>query len=52
MAKIATGVLILRTGNAPEWSSDIDAQFTTWVKKYIGWLTSANLALSEKAATK
>lgn len=52
MAKIATGVLILRTGKAPEWTSDIDTQFVAWVKKYITWLTSAGIALKEKAAVK
>ncbi|KAI0696542.1 chondroitin AC/alginate lyase [Cytidiella melzeri] len=51
MAKIATGVLVLRNGKATEWTSDIDTQFGTWIKNYISWLQSSPISLKEKAAT-
>lgn len=52
MAKIASGVLVLRDGNAPEWTEDNDKQFVAWINNYIGWLHSSPLALKEKASTK
>ena len=52
MAKIASGVLVLRQGKAQSWTSDIDTQFQTWLKEYITWMTTNTLALQEKAATK
>lgn len=52
MAKVASGVLILRLGKAPEWTSDIDSAFVEWNKQYTQWLTTAQIALEEKAATK
>ncbi|PIL29173.1 hypothetical protein GSI_09222 [Ganoderma sinense ZZ0214-1] len=50
MAKIVSGVLILRGGKAREWTSEVDTGFTNWTKEYIPWLTSAPIALAEKAA--
>ncbi|KAI1792432.1 chondroitin AC/alginate lyase [Ganoderma leucocontextum] len=50
MAKIVSGVLILRGGKAPEWTSEVDTGFVNWTKEYIPWLTSASIALEEKAA--
>ncbi len=52
MAKIVSGVLILRGGKAPGWTSEVDTGFLNWTKEYIPWLTSASIALEEKAATK
>ena len=52
MAKLASGVLVLRLGKAPEWTSDIDNGLVEWAKQYTQWLTSAEIALEEKAATK
>ncbi|KAJ3524052.1 hypothetical protein NM688_g8630 [Phlebia brevispora] len=51
MAKIASGILVLRQGKAQSWTSDIDTQFQDWINKYIVWLTTNTLALQEKAAT-
>lgn len=52
MAKIASGVLLLRDGKASEWTSEIDSGLSAWTKEYIQWLTTADIALQEKAATK
>ncbi|RDX42880.1 chondroitin AC/alginate lyase [Lentinus brumalis] len=51
MAKVVSGILVLREGKAPEWTSDIDTALNNWTKEYISWLTSASIALEEKAAT-
>ncbi|KAL7284680.1 chondroitin AC/alginate lyase [Trametes coccinea BRFM310] len=51
MAKLVSGVLILREGKAAEWTSDIDTQLTNWTNSYIGWLTTAKIALEEESAT-
>lgn len=52
MAKIATGILLLRAGKAPEWTSDIDSQFNAWLSKYVVWLTTAKIAIQEKDSLK
>ena len=52
MAKVVSGVLILRGGKAPGWTSEVDAGLVNWTKEYIPWLTSAPIALKEKAAAK
>ena len=52
MVKIVSGILILRGGKAPEWTSEVDTGFVNWTKEYIPWLTSAPIALEEKAAAK
>lgn len=51
MAKIVSGVLLLRQGKASTWTSDVDAGLTAWAGEYIQWLTTADIALQEKAAT-
>ncbi|KAI0088285.1 alginate lyase-domain-containing protein [Irpex rosettiformis] len=51
MTKLTSGVLILRSGKAPEWTSDIDSQFNEWLKKYIEWLETATIAIQEKNST-
>lgn len=52
MAKIASGVLLLRQGKAPEWTSDIDTAFNEWIKSYIQWLTTADIAIQERKSAK
>jgi hypothetical protein len=52
MVKVVSGVLVLRNGNAPEWTADIDKGFVAWVNQYIGWLRSSPLSLKERVATK
>ena len=52
MAKIATGILVLRAGKAAEWTPDIDSQFVAWLNKYVTWLTTAKIAIEEKESTK
>jgi hypothetical protein len=52
MSKLVSGVLLLRQGQAPEWTSTLNDGLNTWVKQYIVWLTTNSLALEEKAAPK
>jgi hypothetical protein len=52
MSKLVSGVLLLRRGGAPEWTTAMDDGLNQWVKEYITWLTTHPLALAEKAATK
>ncbi|KAH9955397.1 chondroitin AC/alginate lyase [Russula dissimulans] len=51
MAKIVTGVLVLRGGNASAWTSEIDSGLVQWTKLYIEWLTASPIALEEAAST-
>ncbi|QRW24462.1 chondroitin AC/alginate lyase [Rhizoctonia solani] len=51
MSKLVSGVLMLRNGSAPAWTGELDSGLKTWVNSYIGWLTTNELALQEKAAT-
>jgi len=51
MTKIVSGILILRNGKAPEWTSDLDSQFVTWVLEYITWLQTADIAIQERNST-
>ena len=52
MAKVVSGVLLLREGKAPEWTADVDGRLNAWTTSYIQWLMSADIALEEKAAPK
>lgn len=52
MSKLVSGILILRQGNAAEWTSDLDSSLVSWTKEYITWLTTADIAIQEKEATK
>lgn len=52
MAKIAVGVLVLRQGKAPEWTTDIDNGFNAWIKSYIPWLQTAEIAVEEMNSAK
>jgi len=50
MTKVVDAVLILRAGNASEWTEAIDSGLVNWTTTYIGWLTSNTIALQEAAA--
>ncbi|KAI9507102.1 chondroitin AC/alginate lyase [Russula earlei] len=50
MTKIVSAVLVLRAGNAPGWTSAIDAGLVNWTTSYIGWLTTSPVALNESIA--
>ena len=52
MAKVVSGVLVLREGGAAAWTSALDDALNAWTDTYIAWLTSASIALEEKAAAK
>ncbi|KAI0265333.1 alginate lyase-domain-containing protein [Gloeopeniophorella convolvens] len=51
MAKVATAVLVLRQGKAPEWNSTVDSGLVSWTNQYIQWLTTSSIALDEAAST-
>jgi hypothetical protein len=51
MTKITSGILMLRNGSSPEWTSNIDSQMTNWTKTYIEWLnTNRPIAYEESIA--
>jgi hypothetical protein len=50
MTKIVSGLLILRKGNSPDWTTDLDNQMITWSKSYIQWLETSPIALGEANA--
>jgi hypothetical protein len=52
MSKVVAGVLLLRESEAPEWTQAMNEGLNGWARQYIGWLTSAPLALAERAANK
>jgi hypothetical protein len=52
MAKVTTGILILRGANSPDWTSDFETQMNNWTTQYITWLQTSPIALEEAAATK
>lgn len=52
MSKVVSAVLLLRHGEAPEWTTAMDAGLIEWANAYIIWLTNNPLALAEKAAKK
>ncbi|KAJ7644863.1 chondroitin AC/alginate lyase [Roridomyces roridus] len=49
MAKIASGILMLRKTKNSDWTDARDAQFVAWCNNYIGWLQSAPQAKSAAA---
>jgi len=51
-AKIASGILIIRTRGSADWTPDIDSGFVAWCKKYIAWLQTAPTAKQAAAAKK
>lgn len=52
MAKIASGILILRKGGNTDWTTDLDNQMNAWSKEFITWLETAQIALEEGHADK
>ncbi|KAH9929064.1 chondroitin AC/alginate lyase [Epithele typhae] len=50
MAKVVSAVLLMREGKAAAWTTELDTGLNSWTTEYIGWLTSAGIALEEKAA--
>jgi hypothetical protein len=52
MTKVVDAVLVLRAGNASEWTETIDSGLVNWTTTYIGWLTTNQIALQEAAAPK
>ena len=52
MAKITSAVLMLKLGNSPDWTSEIDSGMKSWLSDYIGWMTNNTLALQERATDK
>ncbi|KAH8824495.1 chondroitin AC/alginate lyase [Flagelloscypha sp. PMI_526] len=51
VCKMLSGILILRKGNSTAWTSEIDTQMRNWTTSYIGWLTTADLAMQERHGT-
>ncbi|TFK28305.1 hypothetical protein FA15DRAFT_678507 [Coprinopsis marcescibilis] len=47
MAKIASAILILRRGNSPDWTSDLDDQMVSWAQEHTHWLETSENALAE-----
>lgn len=52
VVKVVNAVLVLRTGQAPGWTSAIDSGLVNWTKSYIKWLTSSQIALTAAVASK
>ena len=52
MAKIASAILILRKGESPDWTPELDERMIAWSSEYINWLETSDLALAEGAAAK
>ncbi|KAH9947891.1 chondroitin AC/alginate lyase [Amylocystis lapponica] len=50
MTKIASGVLVLRLGNASIWTPDLDRRLIRWAREYIGWLQESPIAILESEA--
>lgn len=45
--KIASAILILREGKAPDWTPDIDTGMASWAKQYINWLQTSAQGINE-----
>ncbi|KAH7915931.1 chondroitin AC/alginate lyase [Hygrophoropsis aurantiaca] len=50
MAKVANAILILRNGNSPHWTQELDAGMVDWCNRFISWFTSYWIALEEAIA--
>ncbi|KAJ7591610.1 alginate lyase-domain-containing protein [Mycena floridula] len=48
--KIVTGILILRKGQSPDWTDDVNTQMNAWANEYIPWLETNDIALGERRA--
>ena len=45
-------VMILRKGNSPDWTNDMDTQLTNWTTTYLNWMQTNPLGIGELAAAK
>ena len=52
MAKLTSGILILRNGNSCDWTDDLDTQMVNWTTNYISWIMGSPIAYGEWTATK
>jgi len=52
MAKIASGILLLRNGKSSDWTDELDTQMNNWITNYISWVTSSPIAYGEWTALK
>lgn len=50
-AKIVSGILILRKGVSPDWTTELDNEMVAWANEYIPWLETNKIALGEATAT-
>ncbi|KAF8179734.1 alginate lyase-domain-containing protein [Mycena galopus ATCC 62051] len=50
-AKIASGILMLRSTKNSDWTPELDSQFVVWCKNYITWLDHAPTAKQAAAAS-
>ncbi|KAM6501239.1 Alginate lyase domain containing protein [Amanita muscaria] len=49
--KIASAILILRDGKAPDWTPNIDTGMASWAKEYINWLQTSAQGINESRST-
>lgn len=52
MAKVVSGILILREGKSTAWTSDLNNQMNNWTTTYLKWIETADIAVAESKATK
>ncbi|KAJ7111643.1 chondroitin AC/alginate lyase [Mycena crocata] len=51
LAKVASGILILRKLGNVDWTADLDSRMVDWCTKYIDWLQTAPNAKKAAAST-
>jgi len=51
MAKVASGILILREKKSALWTSDHESQMKNWTTSYLHWVETASISLAEEKAT-
>lgn len=52
MAKVVSGILVLREGKSTLWTPELDQKMNNWTTTYLNWLETAKIAVAEKKATK
>ena len=52
IAKIVSGILLLRGANSTEYTDEMDGQMAVWAGDYAGWLQSADIAMQESSSAK
>jgi hypothetical protein len=50
MARISVSVMILRKGNSPDWTSNLDTQMMNWTTSYLNWMLTNPLGIEELAS--